>query len=217
MGGRADLIGRNFGKLTVVCKTTERTKNGDVIWKCDCECGGATKMTTAELRKRSNPSCGCALLKSQQNFAAKQRNDLTDKRFGNLTVTQRVSGYADSYHTTWECRCDCGNTVVVSSAYLLRKTKIGQSCGCLHGYKFSRKKRYELITGISVPSDYYVVFLDGDTSNWNKSNLYHISNAVRQKMAYRDWFSKDAAQTLTAIKICELEAAIKSKENRCKT
>lgn len=207
----ADLSGRTFGKLTVVCKTTERSKNGDVLWACLCECGRETKISTANLHRRNNPSCGCGLIESQRKFGAKSYNDLTDKRFGHLTVVRRVPGYTSSKRTLWECRCDCGNTITVSSGYLLR-TNLTQSCGCLNGHKFNRRRLYEQVTGISVPSGYFIICLDGDTSNWSKSNLYHISNATRQKMIRRNWFYADAERTLAAIKICELEAAIKSKE-----
>lgn len=206
-----DLSGRIFGKLTVVRRTTERSKNGDVFWLCLCECGKETKITTANLHRRSNPSCGCGLMESQINFAARYYNDLTGKRFGNLTVVRRVPGHTTSKRTLWECKCDCGNAAIVSSGYLL-KTDFVQSCGCLNGHKFNRRRLYEQLTGISVPSGHFVICLDGDTTNWDKSNLYHISNATRQKMIRRNWFYSDAERTLAAIKICELEAAIKSKE-----
>lgn len=206
-----DLSGRIFGKLTVVRRTSDRSKNGDVFWLCLCECGKETKITTANLHRRSNPSCGCGLMESQINFAEKNRNNLTGKRFGNLTVVRRVPGHTTNQRSLWECKCDCGNVVIVSSGYLL-KTDFVQSCGCLNGHKFNRKQMYEQLTGIPVPPGYFVIFLDGDATNCDKSNMYHISNAVRQRMIRRGWFYSDAERTLAAIKICELEMAIKNKE-----
>lgn len=53
--------------------------------------------------------------------------DLTGQKRGRLTVIER-SGTAASGHALWLCKCDCGNTYVVSSNQLGSGTK---SCGCL--------------------------------------------------------------------------------------
>lgn len=55
-------------------------------------------------------------------------------RFGKLKVIARAD-MATNGKTQWECRCDCGNTVVVMSNNLKSKTR---SCGCL--LKDSRKR-----------------------------------------------------------------------------
>ena len=54
--------------------------------------------------------------------------DLTGTRFGRLTA---ISATAQRYRGSviWECKCDCGNTVYVSSTSLL--TGNTHSCGCL--------------------------------------------------------------------------------------
>lgn len=53
--------------------------------------------------------------------------DLTGRRFGKLTVLERV-GFK-SHNTQWLCVCDCGNTTVAGRGNLLNgHTK---SCGCL--------------------------------------------------------------------------------------
>lgn len=52
--------------------------------------------------------------------------DLTKKQFGRLTVLKQIK---NAKHTTWECRCSCGNIVLVTTNSLRSgKTK---SCGCL--------------------------------------------------------------------------------------
>ena len=60
------------------------------------------------------------------------KKDLIGQKFGRLTVVaespSRVTGVG--YRTTmWECRCDCGNTVVVRAKCLLGG--VTKSCGCL--------------------------------------------------------------------------------------
>ena len=56
-----------------------------------------------------------------------KRNDLTGKKFGNLTVIEKTGDHQGGYYT-WSCRCDCGNEVIVSTKNLTsyRTTH----CGC---------------------------------------------------------------------------------------
>lgn len=65
-------------------------------------------------------------MKKANNFV-----DLTEKRFGKLTV-QKYLG-----KSKWLCKCDCGNETITSTRYL----KIGhtKSCGCLR-----KEKCYEM-------------------------------------------------------------------------
>ena len=49
--------------------------------------------------------------------------DLTDKKFGRLTVINYLG------QSKWLCRCECGNETI-SNGYELRKGK-AKSCGCL--------------------------------------------------------------------------------------
>lgn len=57
-------------------------------------------------------------------------NDITNQRFGRLTAirkTEVING-----RRLWECRCDCGNTVVRRGDVLIRRSFNGgnASCGC---------------------------------------------------------------------------------------
>ena len=57
--------------------------------------------------------------------------DLTGKRFGKL-IALYPTNKRKSGNIVWHCRCDCGNTVDVSSGELTRKTRNGtKSCGCI--------------------------------------------------------------------------------------
>jgi len=53
----SDLIGKKFGRLTVIRKV-KKTKNY-VHWECSCECGGTKTTITASLNKGVVKSCGC--------------------------------------------------------------------------------------------------------------------------------------------------------------
>jgi hypothetical protein len=54
--------------------------------------------------------------------------DLTDERFGRLTVIER-NGWKGNKERAWSCRCDCGVEVTVSGMVL--RSGRSTSCGCL--------------------------------------------------------------------------------------
>lgn len=54
---------------------------------------------------------------------------MSGKKFGRLTVLERVEVKRKGRHYSWLCRCDCGNEVIVLG-YPLRQGRV-QSCGCL--------------------------------------------------------------------------------------
>jgi len=56
---RFDMIGKVFGKLTVV----EMRKNSkkETVWLCRCECGGEKITTTGALEWGATKSCGCLI------------------------------------------------------------------------------------------------------------------------------------------------------------
>lgn len=53
-----DLIGQQFGMLTVIRRSEDRKWN-KVQWECVCECGATTLVCTAPLRCGNTRSCGC--------------------------------------------------------------------------------------------------------------------------------------------------------------
>ena len=68
----------------------------------------------------------------QREAAARNKIDLTGKRFGRLTVLKSVPlEHPEKGGTVngWLCRCDCGNEKIVTPSHLLRGGTM--SCGCL--------------------------------------------------------------------------------------
>ena len=56
MGGKANLLGRKFGALTVVA-AIRMTKSG-MLWRCVCACGGGERVfVTSALKSIANPGC----------------------------------------------------------------------------------------------------------------------------------------------------------------
>ena len=54
----ARLVGHTFGRLTVICDVG-RTKHKSVLWKCVCECGQETVLSSNVLKSSHTQSCGC--------------------------------------------------------------------------------------------------------------------------------------------------------------
>ena len=99
------MIGKRFGKLTVVqlsCKNT----NNQYVWKCQCDCGNSTEVTTSNLNSGSTQSCGCGKVKT------KPKEDLTGQKFNNLTVVSLSDKRDKEYRFLWKCKCGCGSNEV---------------------------------------------------------------------------------------------------------
>lgn len=62
--------------------------------------------------------------------------DLTGKKFGRLTVIERVEN-AKYGQIRWLCKCDCGGTTI-SRSYNLKSGR-AKSCGCLSKENLDRK------------------------------------------------------------------------------
>lgn len=58
MGAFKDLTGRRFGRLKVIERA--ESKNGHVMWLCDCECGNKVTIKGIHLTSGHTQSCGCA-------------------------------------------------------------------------------------------------------------------------------------------------------------
>ena len=64
--------------------------------------------------------------------------DLTNKKFGKLTVIEKTDKRQDGGSIVWKCKCDCGNIVEISSKRLVNN--INLSCGCYQ----KERQRYSM-------------------------------------------------------------------------
>jgi hypothetical protein len=80
MGKIKDLIGKTFGRLTVIEYTGNKTKWGNAIWKCQCSCKNKTIVTVraGNLISGNVKSCGC-ITEENKHINSKKYNkyDLT--------------------------------------------------------------------------------------------------------------------------------------------
>lgn len=118
---KLDLTGRRYGALTVVEAAGQR-KNGYIVWRCRCDCGGEILLDTRCLQRGAVTDCGCI---------AKVRpgcRDISGMRFGRLTAVE-PTGEVTRGSAVWRCRCDCGGEVHAPLHQLTAGYR--KSCGCL--------------------------------------------------------------------------------------
>lgn len=76
MGKFIDLSGRKFSRLTVIEKVG-KSKNGQSIWKCKCDCGNITKVMYSNLTREHIKSCGCFKKESYGKSSVKHNKSRT--------------------------------------------------------------------------------------------------------------------------------------------
>lgn len=110
-----DMIGRRFGRLTVL-EYDHPGRNGP-YYLCECDCGNQKVVSKNNLKTGNSTSCGCK----------RRLDDVIGRRFGRLQVIN--FSHAGKYDTSYYlCECDCGNDTLVSRRHLLDGHV--KSCGC---------------------------------------------------------------------------------------
>ena len=61
----------------------------------------------------------------------------------------------------------------------------------------------------NIPDGHIVIFLDSNNRNFDIDNLYCISRSISATMSKNRWFTCSRDHTLTAIRYCELQLALK--------
>ena len=124
-----DLTGKQFGKLTVLCRDKnakeKEQKTHQIFFLCKCECGTIKSISKGNLL-RGQKSCGCSKVEDAANS---HRIDMIGKQYGTLTVislnekeTKRVG------KTCYNCKCSkCGEIRIVRATNL----RTGNTQGCL--------------------------------------------------------------------------------------
>jgi hypothetical protein len=168
---REDKTGRVIGNFLVLGQAEDYVSpNGQkrARWNCQCLLCGNNEVTIMDtvLQKQTKQSCGCL-------------DDLTNKRFGRLTVLY-ADGKDDNGCTTWRCLCDCGEQISVIHSRLAGGNV--KSCGCLRQdmarERFSKENIYDM-------SGQYGI---GYTTNTNNPFYFDLDdfNLIRQYTWFED-------------------------------
>lgn len=174
MGKSIDLVGKEFGNLTVVQKTSERNASGCIMWECLCSCGNKKLYSTNVLNRGLAKSCGCM----QTGF-----EDLTGKRFGRLVVLSSDGYCAKSHSFKWICLCDCGKTKTVLGGNL--KTGKTVSCGC---YSSEQKSLRSWKHGIGNESRIFRIWSGMKQRCYNPKSPSYKRYGARGITVCNEWF-----------------------------
>lgn len=141
-----NIIGKIFGKLTVLSKTNEKRKNDShILYICKCDCGNIIKATRTELKSGHTLSCGCRKIKYS---------------VGDIVNNREIIGFFGNINSRfyYKCKClNCGNIYLAMGQTL--ETTI--SCGCLKSvgeFKISKLLNEENVSYIkeySFPNSKY--------------------------------------------------------------
>lgn len=110
--------------------------------------------------------------------------DLTGEKFGRLVVIDRAGDYTcpSGYRKIrWNCRCSCGNAVVVCGSELRRGDTI--SCGC---YATESKKRRATTHGLSRTS-LHSIWKGMNARCYNKNHKNYIDYGGRGITICDEW------------------------------
>jgi hypothetical protein len=148
-----NLEGKRFTRLTVIEKTSQRLKNGSVLWKCRCECGNEILVSTSHLNGGWVKSCGC--LKREVSRATCLRRTVHGD-------TSRVHPEYGRLHSVWSDmigRCENQNALPYPN-YGGRGIKV---CDDWHDYK--KFKAWALESGYDKDAPYGQCTLDRKDNN----------------------------------------------------
>ena len=116
-----NIVGKKFGRLTVIQLDKNRENDKGTYWLCKCDCGKTISVISYSLSKGNTRSCGCL----HEEWCKNHFENLEGKKFGRYTAIRRVPR---GNRMDWECRCDCGNIGIVPTTTLLSGKSL--SCGC---------------------------------------------------------------------------------------
>lgn len=172
MSKMIDITGQRFGRLTVL-ERAENSKDGKARWICKCDCGNIKTILGTHLRRGKIVSCGCY---SHEKASEMFLDNLSGKKFGKLTVLERVPGNVNG-HVKWKCQCECGSIVEVHATAL--RAGHTRSCGCVKSY--GEEKISQLLTNNNIDFIKQYTFSDCCINNNNYKTILKFDFAIFDK------------------------------------
>ena len=132
-----DEHGNKYGHLTVK-SFAGRSKRGEILWNCQCDCGTFEIRSGVVLRNQGhNAMCDKC---RRENMSKIRLNDLTGQTINKLYIEKRVGARKISGLALYQCLClNCGNRIIADSGALTYNNQI--SCGCINSsgeYKITK-------------------------------------------------------------------------------
>lgn len=161
-----DETGNKYDRLTVLSRNLDPkfSCDGRAMWNCQCECGNITVVSGKNLRQGHTRSCGCLSEENKmklgergKNNGGKQFKDMTGLIFGKLTVISRAENTSTG-QAKWNCRCECGNQIVVIGSSLRNGNTT--SCGCINSKGELKINQLLLNNSIKFESQFKIYYND---------------------------------------------------------
>lgn len=135
-----DLIGRQFGKLTVLKEANEGDGHNRRMMECQCSCGNKHTVVLSNLLAGRTKSCGC----SRPKFKRTRKCPPKGTKFGRLTVVGEHDkvGRPKRRAVTVTCSCNPDEETWVYFDNLINNQV--RSCGCL------KQEYYDSLRGSAV-------------------------------------------------------------------
>lgn len=129
-----NLIGLQFGQLTVISWLGKRDGSMHHHWLVECTCGNRKEISGDNLTRSRAPtqSCGCRRTTWAQSEERRAMigKDMTGQRFGRLVALRRSDKETTfGRRIYWDMQCDCGQICTVNGAFVRRNRIL--SCGCM--------------------------------------------------------------------------------------
>lgn len=120
---RKPMVGKRFGRLTVVATAPDKNWRGTplAMYRCVCDCGKSRDILGMSLRNGDTTSCGCVLSETCRKKGIAGFKDLAGRKFNSLLVLRRLE--PDGKNARFLCRCDCGSETTALGNQLQRGGK----------------------------------------------------------------------------------------------
>lgn len=125
-----NLLGKHFGRLTVVHFAGINEKTRQSLWEVECSCDKRSHFIVSgnSLITGNTVSCGC---KKEDTLIHKAEEEMLGQTFGKLTVLSLVPNKRKNGTYVWKCRCSCPeHNIIEADSHSLKRFQIS-SCGCL--------------------------------------------------------------------------------------
>lgn len=96
---KEDITGQQFGRLTAICPTDDRTDTGSVVWELHCECGNTVYKTVNELKTGRVLSCGCLYDESRKDCTSYRKDFVDSTCLSSIVASKTPSSRNTSGHT----------------------------------------------------------------------------------------------------------------------
>src|SRR3989304_6178865 len=87
-----DLSNKRVGRLLVI-ELTDKRLHGNIVWKCLCDCGNTTFVSSNRLSMNSTRSCGCLKKENMKRLGLDRRN-LNEKEAGRNALYSKYKSRA---------------------------------------------------------------------------------------------------------------------------